>query len=121
MKLMLDLEVLLATSSMPTFHKKTQKMLCPAMAIEEEDRFLVQIDCVVILAVSIHLRRGNRFVSTKLRKQFLIKWVQETDHPGHPTIHKLNKSPIWRVVVVVQRSRVLLRGALRDRKKQQQP
>ena len=41
---------------MPTFHKKTQKMLCPAMAIEEEDRFLVQIDCVVILVVPIHLR-----------------------------------------------------------------
>ena len=58
MKLMLDLEisVLLATSSMPTFHKKTQKMLCPAMAIEEEDRFLFQIDCVVILVVPIHLR-----------------------------------------------------------------
>ena len=85
--MMLDLEVLLATSSMPTFHKKTQKMLCPAMAIEEEDRFLFQIDCVVILVVPIHLRRGNRLVSPKLRKQFLIKWVEETDHPGHPTIH----------------------------------
>ena len=116
MKLILDLKVLLATSSMPTFHKKTQKMLCPAMAIEEEDRFLVEIDCVVILAVSIHLRRGNRFVSTKLRKQFLIKWVQETDHPGHPTIHKLNKCPFGRVVVV-QHSRLLLRGARLERKK----
>ena len=95
---MLDLEisVLLATSSMPTFHKKTQKMLCPAMAIEEEDRFLVQIDCVVILVVPIHLRRGNRLVSTKLRKQFLIKWVQETDHPSRASDHpQTEQMSVW--------------------------
>ena len=113
---MFDLEIsaLLATSSMPAFHKN----IVSDIGHREEDRFLFQIDCVVILVVPIHLRRGNRLVSPKLRKQFLIKWVQETDHPGHPTIHKLNKCPFGRVVVV-QHSRLLLHGARLDRKKQE--
>ena len=48
----LEISVLLATSSMPTFHKN----IVSDVGHREEDRFLFQIDCVVILVVPIHLR-----------------------------------------------------------------
>ena len=48
----LEISVLLATSSMPAFHKN----IVSNVGHREEDRFLFQIDCVVILVVPIHLR-----------------------------------------------------------------